>query len=228
MPSVRWADIPELSARDRRCRPAWQQYWQQSPPDRADPRPSAFQPGHIPSCYRSCECSALSPVAAACRCRCCCCHRCCQLGVGRPVASRPAPCRGWLASGPGRLRPGPWFLTGVSAEAPGSSVVTSRVHSPGTFHLCSLPCGSQSCLMLEGRIRTLSGPSPDPRAARTFVLSVCCVPSPWPISLSCTISSGILCRPGFRRGRSYVPDADPGGLGSLTSQNSSWLAVCRK
>ena len=26
--------------------------------------------------------------------RCCCCHRCCQPGVGPPVASRPAPCRG--------------------------------------------------------------------------------------------------------------------------------------
>ncbi len=33
---------------------------------------------------------------------------------------------------------------------------------------------------------------------------------------------------GLPQGRSYVPDADPGGLGSLTSQNSSWLAVCRK
>ena len=33
---------------------------------------------------------------------------------------------------------------------------------------------------------------------------------------------------GFHRGRSYVPDADPGGLGSLTSQNSRWLPVCRK
>jgi hypothetical protein len=27
---------------------------------------------------------------------------------------------------------------------------------------------------------------------------------------------------GLPEGRSYVPDADPGGLGSLTSQNSSW------
>jgi hypothetical protein len=53
-----------------------------------------------------------------------------------PVASRPAPYRGWPASGPGRLRPGPWFLTGVSVEAPGSSV-TSRVRSPSIFHLCS-------------------------------------------------------------------------------------------
>jgi hypothetical protein len=37
------------------------------------------------------------------------------------------PCREWPASGPGRLRPGPWFLVGVSAEAPGSSM-TSRDH----------------------------------------------------------------------------------------------------
>ena len=158
--------------------------------------------------------------------RCCCCHRCCQLGVGRPVASRPAPCRGWPASGPGRLRPGPWFLTGVSAETPGSSdfaCTFTRHFSPVLVALRVQPC-----LRLEGRTRTLSGPSPDPRAARTFVLSVCCVPSPCPISPSCTISSGILCRPGFHRGRSYVPDADPGGLGSLTSQNSSWLPVCRK
>jgi hypothetical protein len=34
----------------------------------------------------------------------------------------------------------PLVLTGVSAEAPGSSV-TSRVRSPGAIHLCSLPCG---------------------------------------------------------------------------------------
>jgi len=32
----------------------------------------------------------------------------------------------------GQAPPGPWFLTGVSVEAPGSSM-TSRVHSPGTF-----------------------------------------------------------------------------------------------
>jgi hypothetical protein len=34
----------------------------------------------------------------------------------------------------------PWFLTGVAAEAPGSSV-TSRVRLPGTFHPCLLSCG---------------------------------------------------------------------------------------
>ena len=32
------------------------------------------------------------------------------------------PCRGWPASGPGRLPPGPRLLTGVSAETPVSSV----------------------------------------------------------------------------------------------------------
>ena len=31
------------------------------------------------------------------------------------------PCRGWPASGPGRLPPGPYLLTGVSAETPVSS-----------------------------------------------------------------------------------------------------------
>ena len=35
--------------------------------DHAAGRPSAFQAGHIPSCSGSCECCALSPVAAACR-----------------------------------------------------------------------------------------------------------------------------------------------------------------
>jgi hypothetical protein len=72
----------------------------------------------------------------------------------------PAPCRGWPASGPGRLRPGPWFLTGVSAVAPGSSA-TSRVRWPVPFHLCWLALRAQSRLRLEGRARTLSGPSPD-------------------------------------------------------------------
>ena len=36
-----WADIPQLSTRDRRCPVAWQQYWQQSRPDSTDSRPSA-------------------------------------------------------------------------------------------------------------------------------------------------------------------------------------------
>jgi len=103
-------------------------------------RPSAFRPDIRQVATDRASVLCWSPVAAAAVGRCCCCHRCCQLGAARPVASRAAPCRGWPASGPGRLRPGPWSLTGVLVEAPASSM-TSRVHSPGIFHLCSLPHG---------------------------------------------------------------------------------------
>jgi hypothetical protein len=77
----------------------------------------------------------------------------------------PAPCRGWPASGPGRLRPGPWFLTGVSAEVSGV-----KRDFAWTFTRPLLPVlvalRSQSRLRLEGRARTLSGPSPDLGRAR--------------------------------------------------------------
>jgi hypothetical protein len=61
--AARWADIPGLSARDRGCPAAWQQ----SRRDGTDPRPSAFQAGHIPSSRGSCGSYALSPVAAVSR-----------------------------------------------------------------------------------------------------------------------------------------------------------------
>jgi hypothetical protein len=60
----------------------------------------------------------------------------------------------------GQARPGPWFLAGVSAEAPGSSV-TSCVRRAGAFPSVLVAQRAQSRLMLEGRIRALSGPSPD-------------------------------------------------------------------
>ena len=41
LPSVRWADIPQLFTRDKRCPASWQQHWQQSRPNGTDPRPSA-------------------------------------------------------------------------------------------------------------------------------------------------------------------------------------------
>jgi hypothetical protein len=110
---------------------------------RPDISPVAMDRASVMRCRRS------LPLAVV---RCCCCHRCCQLAADCPVASRPARCRGWPASGPGRLPPGPWSLTGLSAEAPGSSV-TSRVRSPGTFPLCSFVRRSQSRLRLEGRTR---------------------------------------------------------------------------
>jgi hypothetical protein len=65
------------------------------------------------------------------------------------VASRPAPCRGWRASGPGRLPPSPCLLAGVSVETPGSSA-TSRVRSAGAFRLSWLSCGHSRAWGLEG------------------------------------------------------------------------------
>jgi hypothetical protein len=47
--SVRWADIPQLSTRDRRCPAAWQQYWQQSAAGRLrSPTVCFSQAGCIP------------------------------------------------------------------------------------------------------------------------------------------------------------------------------------
>jgi len=67
--------------------------------------------------------------------------------------------------GPGRLPPGPWFLTGVSAEV--SSVkrdfaCTLARHLP----LMLVTRRSQSRLMLEGRARKLSGLSPGPEPSQ--------------------------------------------------------------
>jgi hypothetical protein len=63
-PVVGWAGIPGLSTCVGRRSVAWLQSWLQSRWNGADPRPSAFQAGHIPSWRGSCECYALSPVAA--------------------------------------------------------------------------------------------------------------------------------------------------------------------
>jgi hypothetical protein len=62
--AVRWADIPGLSTCVSRCPASWQQYWQQLWWNGTVARPSVFQAGHIPSWRGSCECYALSPVAA--------------------------------------------------------------------------------------------------------------------------------------------------------------------
>ena len=64
---VCWTDIPQLSAWDASYPAAWQQCWRQSQRPGADPRPSAFQAWRRPSCRRSCECCAPSPIAAASR-----------------------------------------------------------------------------------------------------------------------------------------------------------------
>jgi hypothetical protein len=113
-----------------------------------------------------CACRRSLPLAVGC---CCCCHRCCQLSTGAAVASRAAPCRGWPASGPGRLRPGPWSLTGVRR----GSGVKRDVACTFIRHLSPVLVvpRSLSRLRLEERTRTLSGPSPDPSPARTVAPS---------------------------------------------------------
>ena len=65
--SLRWADIPQLSAWDARLSSGLATVLATVTAPGADPRPSAFQAGHIQSWRGSCECYALSPVAAACR-----------------------------------------------------------------------------------------------------------------------------------------------------------------
>jgi hypothetical protein len=100
------------------------------------------------------------------------------VGASAPWSSSPpTACRGWPASGPGRLRPGPWFLTGVSAEVSGIKrdfACTFTRHLP----LVLVVLRSESRLMLEGRTRTLSGPSPDLSPAGTLALSVRSGPDP--------------------------------------------------
>ena len=50
LPSVCWADIPQLPTRDKRCPAAWQQYWQQSRPNGTDPRPFGWLAVWGPGC----------------------------------------------------------------------------------------------------------------------------------------------------------------------------------
>ncbi len=88
---------------------------------------------------------------------------------------------------PGRLLPDPYLL--VRSVRRGSRVkrdfacTCTRHFSPVLVVL-----RSQSRLRLEGRTRTLSGPSPDLRLARTPALSAC---TPTGLFPACTISLGI-------------------------------------
>jgi len=69
LPSMRWADIPQLSTRDQRCPAAWQQYWQQSLPKRTDPPPAAFQVCQSATCDGPIPAKA-GPDAVSCSVRC--------------------------------------------------------------------------------------------------------------------------------------------------------------
>ena len=134
----------------------------------------------------------------------------------------------YAGDGPRPVRAGSaWPLVSDRSARRGSGVKRDFAY----VHQAPLPVliflRSQSRLRLERRARTLSRAIPGSEPARTLVPSVCCVPPP-ARSHRAAYQLGNRCRPGFHRGRSYVPDADPGGLGSLTSQNSCWLPGCRE
>jgi hypothetical protein len=59
-----YADIQQLAARDGVVQRMTAVLVKQSCQTGFDPRPSAFQAGHIPSWHKSCECYALWLVAA--------------------------------------------------------------------------------------------------------------------------------------------------------------------
>ena len=84
----------------------------------------------------------------------------------------PALCRGWSASGPGRLGPSPWYLTGVSAclqDQAGLRVYVRQAPSPVV-----VVRRSRSRLGLEGRARKLRGPFPDLSTAGLDAFFICC------------------------------------------------------
>ena len=144
--------------------------WLQSRRNGADPRPSAFQAGHIPSCYGSCERYALSPVAAVCRWS--------LLLLSPLLSTRRSPSGSKptrTLQGMARVRSGQapaWPLVSDRSVRRGSRVkrdfaCTFTRHFPPVLVVLR----SQSCLRLEGRARTLSGPSPDLSPARTLAPS---------------------------------------------------------
>jgi hypothetical protein len=133
-------------------------------------RLSAFQAGHIPSCCGSCERCAPSLVAAACR---------WSLLLLSPLLStrrRPSgsePTR--TLQGMARVRSGQapaWLLSSDRSVRRGSRIkrdfaCTFIRHFPAVLVVLR----SQLRLRLEGRTRTLSGPSPALSPARTHAPS---------------------------------------------------------
>jgi len=159
-PVVGWADIPELSTCVGCCPAAWLQSWLQSRRNGGHARGSGGGRPHLPNLFippawtRSLV--LRTPKIIPC--------------MFRIMAACAPACRGWPASSPGRLRPGPWFLTGVSAEVSGVkrdfACTFTLVFPPALVAL-----RGQSRLGLEGRTRTLSGPSPDLDPAKTLAPS---------------------------------------------------------
>jgi hypothetical protein len=126
-----------------------------------------WRAGHIPGCYGSRERCALSLVAAACR------WSLPLLSARRwPSGSKPTR----TLQGMARVRSGQaqaWPLSSDRSVRRGSRIkrdfaCTFTRHFPPVL----VALRSQSCLRLEGRARTLSGPSPALSPARTHAPSV--------------------------------------------------------
>ena len=126
-------------------------------------RPSAFQAGHIPSWRGSCERYALSPIAAASRWSLLLLSPLLSTRCKPSVAIGPAACRGWPASGPGRLRPNAmdlsvfaWPGSAVRLAGRWSSLLTVRNAGcdAGTRRLPGPPGrdgrGARACRVLTG------------------------------------------------------------------------------
>ena len=170
-PVVGWADIPELSTCVGRCPAAWQQCWKQSRRNGADPRPSAFQAGHIPSRRATRECLRVLPTADACR------WLLLLLSPLLSAAVRRTDAR--TVQGMARVRSGQAPAWPLSSDR--SVRRDSRIKRDFTctftwhFPLVLVALRSQSRLRLEGRARTLSGLPPDLSPARALAPSPRCV-----------------------------------------------------
>ena len=139
------------------CPAAWQQCWLQSRHPSANPRPSAFQAGHIPSWRGSGERYALPTVAAGCRWSLLLLSPLLSTRRKPSVATGPAACRGWPASGPGRLPPGPLVSDRRGCRGSDAQGVGPEDAFAKRFERIF------GCLLtVEGHPRTLSGPSQDP------------------------------------------------------------------
>ena len=139
---------PSKSEHPRSCSSAWLPAWLPAGPDRLFFRPDISQVARDRASVVRCRWSLLLLSTRR-----------------RPSGRKPTRIlQGMVRVRSGQLRPALCLLTGVSAEAPGSSV-TSRRRSPGTF-ACARCLAVTVTLEARGRARTLSGPSPDLSPAR--------------------------------------------------------------
>jgi len=166
-------------------------------------RPSVFQAGYIPSCHRSCVCSAVSPVAGA--------SRWLLLLLStlrRPSGGKPTgTLQGMARVRSGQAPPGPCLLTGSVRR--GSRIKCDFACTfTSQFPPVLVVLRSQSRLRLEGRTRTLSGPSPDLSPARARLVTR----SPPPSQPGPGPAAG---------GRVRVPGSGP----PMSSRNGGYLSV---